>query len=159
MRRSLAPEPAIAAGEDPRRYAQVMTAVYEATMSGAKTPARPRDLIGESWRRLRSLGMDPEQDVDVPAIDAAELEGRRRDSGLYEVLEELSRSLATVAGDDENIVVVADRTGRVLWRSGSTSVLDRADNLGFVEGANWAEENVGTNAIGTALVSGRAVQI
>jgi hypothetical protein len=159
MKPSSAPEPAIAAGEDPRRYAQVMTAVYEATMSGTKTPARPRDLIGESWRRLRSLGMDPEQDVDVPAIDAAELEGRRRDSGLCEVLEELSRGLETVACDDENIVVVADRKGRVLWRSGSTSVLDRADKLGFVEGASWAEENVGTNAIGTALVSGRAVQI
>ena len=159
MKRSSAPEPAVAAGEDPRRYAQVMAAVYEATMGGTKTPARPRDLIGESWQRLRGLGMDPEQDVHTPSIDAAELEGRRRDSGLCEVLQELSRALETVASDDENIVVVADRKGRVLWRMGSKSVLERADKLGFVEGANWAEERVGTNAIGTALISARAVQV
>lgn len=78
-------------------------------MSGTKTPARPRDVIGESWRRMRGLGMDPEQDVVAPVIDAAELEGHRRDSGLCEVLEELSRGLDTVVGDDGNIVVVADR--------------------------------------------------
>lgn len=159
MKPSSAPEPAVAAGEDPRRYAQVMAAVYEATMSGTKTPARPRDLIGESWRRLRSLGVDPEQGVDTPAIDVDELEGQRRDSGLCDVLEDLSRGLEAVAGGDENIVVVADRKSRVLWRSGSRSVLDRADKLGFVEGASWAEENVGTNAIGTALICRRAVQI
>jgi hypothetical protein len=159
IKRAGASEPAVAAGEDPRRYAQVMAAVYEATMSGAKTPARPRDLIGESWRRLRSLGVDPDKHVEVPPLDAGNLEERRRESGLGEVLKELSRGLANVAGDDENIVVVADPKSRVLWRSGSRSVLKRADKLGFVEGASWAEENVGTNAIGTAVMSGRAVQV
>jgi GAF domain len=158
MKKSSAPEPAVMAGEDPRHYAQVMAAVYEATMGGTKRPARPRDLIGESWRRLRSLGVDPEQGVDELAIRTDELERRRRDSGLGEVLEDLSRGLEAVAGD-ENIIVVADRKGLVLWRSGSKSVLDLADKVGFVEGASWAEENVGTNAIGTALISGRAVQI
>lgn len=56
-------------------------------------------------------------------------------------------------------MVVADLRGTVLWRSGSHRVLDQAARLGFVEGANWAEDSVGTNAIGTALVSRQAVQI
>jgi hypothetical protein len=47
----------------------------------------------------------------------------------------------------------------VLWRSGSASVLNHADRLGFIEGAHWSEDAVGTNAIGTALVSNRAVQV
>ena len=34
-----------------------------------------------------------------------------------------------------------------------------ADGLGFVGGSAWTEGNVGTNAIGTALVLGEAVQI
>ena len=34
-----------------------------------------------------------------------------------------------------------------------------ADRLGFVGGSAWTEGNVGTNAIGTALVLGEAVQI
>ena len=160
MTQSTGPEPALAAGEDPRRYAQILTAVYDATMTGGKSPARPREVIGDSWRRLQTLGIDPE--LGNPAetqMDVSDLELSRRESGLFDILDDLARGLESVVQDGDNILVVADRHGRVLWRSGSTSVLDRADDLGFVEGANWAEDSVGTNAIGTALVSRRAVQI
>ena len=75
------------------------------------------------------------------------------------VLDDISRGLESVIADGENILVVADARGRVLWRSGSPRVLGRADRLGFVEGAYWSENAVGTNAIGTALVSHRAVQV
>nr|WP_296763619.1 GAF domain-containing protein [Rhodococcus sp. (in: high G+C Gram-positive bacteria)] len=160
MTQSTGPEPALAAGEDPRRYAQILTAVYDATMAGSKSPARPREVIGDSWRRLQTLGIDPEQrSVSSPQIDVSDLELSRRESGLFDILDDLARGLESVVQDGDNILVVADRHGRVLWRSGSTSVLDRADSLGFVEGASWAEDSVGTNAIGTALVSRRAVQI
>ncbi|WP_188545183.1 GAF domain-containing protein [Rhodococcoides trifolii] len=160
MVHSTGPEAAVAAGEDPRRYAQILTAVYDATMSGDRAPARPRDVIGDSWRRLMSAGVDPEQRApDTPTIDMSDLEFARRQSGLFDVLDDLGRGLESVVRDGENILVIADRSGRVLWRSGTTTVLGRADRLGFVEGANWAENSVGTNAIGTALVSRRAVQI
>ena len=76
-----------------------------------------------------------------------------------EVLGEISHGLESLVADGENILVVADAQGRVLWRSGSPSVLHNADRLGFIEGANWGEGAVGTNAIGTALVSQRAVQV
>ena len=160
MTQSTGPEPALAAGEDPRRYAQIPTAVYDATMTGGKSPARPREVVGDSWRRLQTLGIDPE--LGNPAetqMDVSDLELSRRESGLFDILDDLARGLESVVQDGDNILVVADRHGRVLWRSGSTAVLDRADDLGFVEGANWAEDSVGTNAIGTALVSRRAVQI
>lgn len=160
MTRSPGPEPALSAGEDPLRYAQILSAVYDATMAGGKSPARPREVVGASWRRLRGLGIDPEQPrFAVEHMDIAELEFRRRESGLSEILGDLAHGLESVVRDGENILVVADHDGRVLWRSGSASVLDRANALGFSEGASWAEDAVGTNAIGTALVSRRAVQI
>ncbi|MGB7364353.1 MAG: transcriptional regulator, partial [Rhodococcus sp. (in: high G+C Gram-positive bacteria)] len=154
-----APEPAVAAGEDPRRYAQLLTQVYDATMSGSRSPARPRDVIGDSWQRVMSLGVDPENEGPASAVAAPELEQMRRESGLIEILPELTGSLRSVLENSDNLLVVADRLGRVLWRSGTPTVLDRADRLGFVEGADWAEDSVGTNAIGTALVSRSAVQI
>jgi len=55
------------------------------------------------------------------------------------------------------VVVAAD--GRVLWRDGSSRVRRKADGLGFVEGARWDEDTVGTNAIGTAIVARRPVQV
>ena len=155
------PEPAVAVGEDPRSYARLMSAVYDATMAGHRAPARPRDVIGQSWQRMMARGMH-ERVADEhaePVVEAGALETLRRSSGLLEVLGEISHGLESLVADGENILVVADAQGRVLWRSGSPSVLHNADRLGFIEGANWGEGAVGTNAIGTALVSQRAVQV
>ncbi|WP_328350812.1 GAF domain-containing protein [Mycobacterium sp. NBC_00419] len=158
MQVTAVPEPAVALGEDPRSYARLMSAVYDATMSGHRAPARPRDVIGESWRRLISAGVDPDSRTP-PVVESGGLEALRRASGLIAVLDEVSRGLESIVADGTNILVIADAQGRVLWRSGSPAVLGNADRLGFVEGARWAEGEVGTNAIGTALVSNRAVQV
>lgn len=147
------------AGEDPRSYAQVLAEVYDATMAGGKSPARPRDLISASWLRLRRGGVNPDSVAPRPIIADPDLESRRRESGLQPVLPNLIGGLSAATSSGENIVVVTDHHGKVLWRSGARPVLHRADRLGFVEGADWAEDSAGTNAIGTALVSRRAVQV
>ncbi|AZG43880.1 Acetoin dehydrogenase operon transcriptional activator AcoR [Gordonia insulae] len=149
----------MSAGDDPRHYAQLLSAVYDAAMAGEKMPARPRSLISESWDRVLHAGVDPEADVADAGLDVGDIEARRHGSGLLAVLDDLTRGLDSVIADGDNILVVADAGGRVLWRSGAPRVLQRADRLGFVEGADWAENSVGTNAIGTALMSGRAVQV
>lgn len=158
MAGSSIPEPAVAIGDDPRRYAMLLSEVYDATMAGSRAPARPRQVIAESWNRLLDSGIDPEHH-HPPDVDRSGLDLLRQSSGLMTVLEDISRGLESVIADGSNILVVADARGRVLWRSGTPRVLTNADRLGFVEGANWGEPAVGTNAIGTALVSRRAVQI
>lgn len=152
------PEPAVAVGEDPRHYARLMSAVYDATMSGARAPARPRSVIEDSWQRMMANGLAPDR-LSAPVVELAGLEMLRKSSGLLGVLDEVSRNLESLIADGDNILVVADALGRVLWRSGSASVLNHADRLGFIEGAHWGESAVGTNAIGTALASNRAVQV
>lgn len=152
-------EPALAAGDDPRAFAAVLHAVYDAEMAGQKPPARPRSVISESWARVREAGVQPDADTSSPVLDTMDLQERRSSSGLSELLTPLMHHLDTLIVDGENILVVADADGRVLWRNGVNRVLHRADQLGFTEGALWAEQSVGTNAIGTALASGRAVQV
>lgn len=154
-----APEPAMAAGDDPRAFAAVLHAVYDAEMSGERAPARPRGVIGDSWRRVKQAGVDPDRGTTEPSLDGAQVQERRSRSGLGEVLDPVMRHLDTLIADGDNVLVVADADGQVLWRNGATRVLHRADRLGFTEGASWAEAAVGTNAIGTALASGRAVQV
>jgi GAF domain len=153
-----APEPAVAVGEDPRRYAMLLSAVYDATMTGNRAPARPRQVVEESWNRLLAKGIDPDHHTP-PVVDTSGLDMLRQSSGLMAVLDDVSRGLEPLIEEGDNILVIADARGRVLWRSGSPRVLGHADRLGFVEGAHWSETAVGTNAIGTALVSHRAVQL
>jgi hypothetical protein len=153
-----APEPAVAVGDDPRQYARLLTAVYEATMAGERAPARPRPIIADSWQRVRARGIDPECHAP-PVLEIDGLDMLRESSGLLAVLDDVCRGLESLTADGDNILVVADARGRVLWRSGSARVMRHADNLGFIEGAHWSESAVGTNAIGTALMSRRAVQV
>ncbi|NED84832.1 transcriptional regulator, partial [Streptomyces sp. SID11233] len=57
------------------------------------------------------------------------------------------------------VMIVADAEGRVLWRSGDRRTLRLANAISLAEGAAWEERATGTNAIGTALATGTAVQV
>lgn len=152
-------EAALPAGVDPRQYARVLAQMHDAVLSGSRLPAQPRSVIGASWNRMRSMGVDPDRGGAVPPLPYGQLEARRRDSGLAEALPILRDGLTSVAEQAAHIMVVVDADGYVLWRDGSSSVRRRADGLGFTEGASWHEDVVGTNAIGTALVARTPMQV
>ena len=116
-------------------------------------------MIDASWQRMRRLGMDPDSRSAAAVLTVGELEARRRASGLAEALPTLRGGLISLAEQAAHIMVIADAGGSVLWRDGSAAVRRRADGLGFVEGVDWQEEAVGTNAIGTALVARRPIQM
>jgi hypothetical protein len=133
----------------------------EAALSGARATAgttAPRAEIAASWRRVALCGLDPSGGPEVAPLAEAEVERRRSTGALGRVVPGLVRSLDSVV-DAGQLVVVTDDEGRVLWRHGTPRVRRMADDLGFVRGSAWTEGNVGTNAIGTALVLGSPVQI
>jgi hypothetical protein len=117
-----------------------------------------RPAIAASWRRVAASGVDRDGGPVVRPLSEGELARRRTTSPLAAVVPRLNATLAA-AVDAGQLVVVADADGRVLWRAGQTGVRRLADGLGFVPGSAWTEGNVGTNAIGTALVLGEPVRI
>lgn len=144
---------------DPRARARQLGQVRDAVLTGGRPPQSPRALIGESWRRVRCTGLDPARPPEVPLLGTAELERSREASGLRQLLPLLRARLLPVAQDAGQLLVVVDRSGRVLWLEGGLDVRRRADTLGFLAGSAWDESSVGTNAIGTSLVVGRPVDV
>jgi hypothetical protein len=59
--------------------------------------------------------------------------------------------------DPDFMIVLTDERGCVLRRAGSRTILDSADNDGFSAGARW--QDMGTNGIRLALLSGKPVQL
>ncbi|MBR7512721.1 hypothetical protein KC219_21415, partial [Mycobacterium tuberculosis] len=57
------------------------------------------------------------------------------------------------------VVAVGDQAGRLLWIEGDRQLQSLTEGMGFVAGANWAEDAVGTTAPGTALELEHSVQI
>ncbi|MER5360949.1 GAF domain-containing protein [Streptomyces sp. NPDC002785] len=131
----------------------------EARLAGDRSPVVPRAEIGASWDRVLRSGLDPDQSTESALLQMNEIERRRRTSTLGEVMPLLSERLLLLADAAQQIMVVTDAEGRVLWRQGNPGVLRRADTVCLAEGAAWTEVSTGTNAIGTALVSRAPVQV
>ncbi|MEW2613849.1 GAF domain-containing protein [Streptomyces sp. NPDC047880] len=147
------------AAVDSTRAARVLSEVRAARLSGRPAPVSPRPVIERSWERMLRSGIDPDHDVRVDPLSREEVQRRRETSVLRHVLPVLREGLLAAADVAHHIMVVADEEGRVLWREGSPPVLRKADGLGFELGADWREDVVGTNGVGTPAVVRRPVQV
>ncbi|MFY4717068.1 GAF domain-containing protein [Streptomyces sp. LaBMicrA B280] len=147
------------AAVDATRAARVLSEVREAALAGQRVPLAPRPVIEQSWGRMLRGGVDPDRDFRSGLLPPDEVRRRREESPLRHVLPVLREGLLSVADVAQHIMVVADADGRVLWREGSAPVLRKADGLGFELGADWREDVVGTNGVGTPAVVRRPVQV
>ncbi|MCX4704422.1 GAF domain-containing protein [Streptomyces sp. NBC_01352] len=147
------------AAVDSARAARVLSEVRSATLSGQRGPVAPRPVIEQSWERMLRGGVDPDHDFRSGLLPRDEVQRRRETTALKHVLPVLREGLLSVADIAHHIMVVADEQGRVLWREGSSPVLRKADGLGLELGADWREEVVGTNGVGTPAVVRRPVQV
>lgn len=132
--------------------------LYEAWQRGDTLPAAPRPVIAWAWAQAKALGVDPEHGTAVVPLGRDEVKRRRRESPLAACSWALD-ALAELGKTTEQMMVVVDADGVVLWRGGNRGVLQRADQLGFVEGAYWDIKNAGANGIALALTTGRTVTV
>ena len=150
---------AITPGTDLSQRARDLVRLHDAVIGGTPGAGRPRPLVSRSWERVMRIGLDPDGDNAREHRGPAEVERRRRESPLSLVVDELRQVVSAVADASRFLLVVTDADGVILWRQGAPAVRRQADALGFVEGAEWTEQVVGTNAIGTALAEAAPVQL
>ncbi len=151
-----------AAGDGPgagRQATRLLHRAREARLAGEASGVVPRAEIDASWDRVVRSGIDPDQSPESELLEADEIEHRRRSTALGELMPLLRAGLASIADAAQQIMVVTDTEGRVLWRQGNTGVLRRAHDICLEEGAAWAEAATGTNAIGTALAARVPIQV
>ena len=158
----MSPEKSLSATQlnlDPVRYARVLAAVREATLSGSPAPVPARDVVAESWQRCLRAGVDPDRQDPTIVFDHRLVGEIRAAHPLAQVLPLLRSTLVGVADEAMHVMVVTDAVGNVLWMDGRTDVRRLAERISFVEGVRWSEDSVGTNAIGTAIAVDAPVQI
>ncbi len=116
-------------------------------MRGAGTPEGVRGAISESWLRSAAAGLDPLR-LDVPYGSDTDDDGERLQRAAKPVLDHLAEDL-----DGSRVgVLLTDATGRVLYRKVRDRQLrDLLDRINLAPGFVYAEDRVGTNALGTAL--------
>jgi hypothetical protein len=153
------PRSAESLATDPREQFRVLKQTYEAELSGSRARVPARSLIAESWRRSLAAHVDPD-DYRPPLVYAPEdVADVRSAHPLHSVIPLLRKMLVDIADASQHIMIVTDQHGTILWREGAVDVCLRADPVGLCEGTRWAEDTIGTNAMGTALAVDAPVQI
>ena len=140
-------------------YARELVRMHDAVIGGGRSALQPRPLVARSWSRVLRAGLDPDGRNPRDPLPTEQVLARRRASPIALVIDELRAIISSVADASQFLMVVTDADGIILWREGAARVRGRADGLGFEEGAEWTEDLVGTNAIGTALAEASPVQL
>jgi Transcriptional regulator containing PAS, AAA-type ATPase, and DNA-binding domains len=134
-------------------YAQWKAFMEDGRIIGQK----PDDILLESWRRCREWAVDhtPRSCWDFAPMSQIEPFA----AAFQELCSDIeAKTYAAIQGRGL-LITITDAGGRVARTCGDLGPLRQADKLNFGPGANWAEVSVGTNAIGTALATGKPMQV
>jgi transcriptional regulator of acetoin/glycerol metabolism len=114
-----------------------------------------------SWQRSLRFGVEPGSRMAPMAIragdDLEQLRLRNRD--LVWAAQSIFTSSDYLLTKSGSIMLLTDPSGIVLESSGDPRTLDAGQDIHLANGGNWNESVVGTNGIGTALATGRPVQV
>jgi len=130
--------------------------------SGTLDLSNLNNTIAASWQRCRSASVDPTGGTcsKVKVYDGEQL-GQLLESNkmLLEISSPMVESVYHSVQGSGFMVVLVNKEGIVLKTLGDHKTLANAQLLNFYAGANWTEESVGTNAIGTCLAAGIPIQV
>ena len=132
----------------------------ELVPSGTVANGVMRPLVAQSWKRCLAAGMTREGMRLAPVpLKSGQLEEYRGAHPLMRLLPIFRDLLGDVVRDAGCVFAIADAAGELLWVEGHPRTRSGAEQIHFIEGADWSERTAGTNAPGTALTLGRPVQI
>lgn len=114
--------------------------------------------IEASWERCRQYGLDPSS---APPLE------RRLDNELTDdhhfLVETTGKEILphyeNILTNSQCMIMLADSQGQMIKSWGDQRFLNKQQRASLATGTLWGEQFNGTNAIGTAMAVGRAVQV
>lgn len=132
---------------------------WEHFMIGNQQNLSIRPLMLESWQRCQTKGVHPLQAKAPISLANSAVEEFISDNPLHPLLEPFLMKLTDVASGSGHMVVFSNENGNIVFLQGEESVRRKAEEMNFMIGASWAEQHIGTNAIGTALETRTPIQV
>ncbi len=119
-----------------------------------------KEYIQRSFSRCRDFGLDPNLVYSKRIIEGKELEERlENNKELIIVAEPFIRQLCDFLKGTSFFSILTDSEGCILFVVGDDDILELASSLKMIPGAFMDEQNIGTNAMGTAIAEGSPLQV
>src|SRR6266567_9518071 len=127
-------------------------------VSGAVLPF-VRPTIARSWLRSRQLGIRPSLQPHPIERGLERLLNSELRQLLVRASEHVIDRLVDLTDGSSLTCTLTDADGLILVQRGNARRLAESEHIGVVPGTRWAELDVGTNGIGTALASRQTIQV
>ncbi|HWR42978.1 sigma-54-dependent Fis family transcriptional regulator [Sporomusa sp.] len=119
-----------------------------------------RQQIIESWTRCEQAGVNPYDSGIHSSLDETALGRTLSDKQeLITIAKPCMTNLYKFVQGSGFVVVLTDERGYIMEMLGDEDTLNNPMTNNFFLGASWREEEAGTNAIGTALVIKKPIQV
>nr|WP_249115687.1 sigma-54-dependent Fis family transcriptional regulator [Azoarcus sp. L1K30] len=118
-----------------------------------------REVVLESWRRCRSVAVDPARNAAPAADDARIRLLREQHRQLQDAAHPVLVGLKEVLQASGSIIMLTDPCGTIIDLHGDTKTRHAGEQVNLAAGGRWDEKVMGTNAIGTAIAAQAPVQI
>jgi transcriptional regulator of acetoin/glycerol metabolism len=100
------------------------------------------------------MGVNPYSGHGSEILSGEELRKKKAENATFlEVATPHLKSLYHSVRGTGAMVLLTDEDGYVISAMGDAGIVQKAKEINFVEGVRWTENEVGTNAIGNALIS------
>lgn len=130
--------------------------VHEGVLDSSRINKR----LAESWYRSREAQVNPHSGKGRSILPPDLLNSQKEKYALLQTIAQPHLDkLKQFAKDLGMIALLIDPEGYVLSMSGSLQTKNEAAQINFVEGVRWTEDEVGTNAIGTALLTEEPIMV
>lgn len=119
-----------------------------------------RSIIKKSHERSLNFGIDtniifPRKVAIVDELD----EKIKRNHELIEIASPLLSELNDVVKASGYFIILTDHEGCILIMLGDKQIMQEAERMQIIPGAYMSEKSIGTNAMGTALMEDKPIQV
>ena len=119
-----------------------------------------RKEILDSWMRCRAAKVNPTDNSIHPRLDPVSLQIMlRRNREFVNIAKPFMENLYRIVTGSGFVVALTDVRGYIMEILGDQDTLSNPMTASFFQGASWSETDGGTNAIGTALIIKRPIQV
>jgi signal transduction histidine kinase len=132
---------------------------WEKFTQNGTSPSAVRGIVAASWKRSQGHQIPVERSETRLAPEAELVQHRAENSELIEAAQPVLEQARILLADARSMVILTDPTGVVIETAGDARTVDTARMIHLEQGGLWAEADIGTNAIGTAIAALRPVQI
>ena len=118
------------------------------------------EIIHQSHKRSKEFGLNKAGTSAKRFLTEVQLKRLLKENAeLLEITSPIIESLYDFLKGSGFIIILTDKTGRILGLEGDLETLDETSKQNLVPGALMDEKSVGTNAVGTALSEDAPIQV